>query len=159
MKMPRLVYPRERPKIIIPKGFMMIQDTREQRPLFKPDIYIKEYGLKVGDYSIEGMEDKITIERKSIPDLFGSLGKGRKNFEKRIAKMKDMYWSAIMIEGCEDEVMKKQDYSSMNVNAIYHTLSSYEVDGVHIYFAKRKRDAQDWVLTRLTRFFTHIGRD
>lgn len=158
MKRPELKHERERPHIEIPEGFILLQDTREQKPLFKPCDHIIARGLKTGDYSILGFEEALTVERKSIPDLFGSLGKGRDNFEKRIVRMKAMTWAAILIEGSEKRTMRKQAYSKMNVNQIYHALSSYEVGGIHIYFAENKRDAQDWVLSRLTRFYNHVRR-
>jgi L-lactate utilization protein LutB len=64
----------------------------------------------------------------------------------------------MMIEGCEDKVMRKQEYSTMVVNQIYHAVSSFEVQGLHIYYAKTKDDARDWIVSRLTRFYVHARR-
>ena len=37
--------------------------------------------LKAGDYTIAGLEDVVVVERKSIKDLFGTLGQHRDRFE------------------------------------------------------------------------------
>ncbi len=159
MKAPRMMYDRVRPKIVIPDGFTLIQDTQEKKPIFKPAEYIINRHLKTGDYSMVGFEEVITIERKSKPDLFGSIYKAR--FKRCIARMLEMEWKALMIEGTEDFTMRKTGYSSVEINPLYHQLASWETAGIHIYFSKGKRDAQDWILTRLIHFFRHKreGRD
>lgn len=149
---------RVRPAIAIPEGFIMIQDTREQKPLFTPADWVIEKGLPVGDYSILGFEKIITIERKSLPDLYGTLGKGRKRFEKELLKMVEYEWAGLLIEGPESNMMKEQDYSSMTPNQIYHAVSSIESRGIHVYYADKVGYARDWVLSRLTRFYTHARR-
>ena len=78
----------KKPKI--PDGFILVQDTREQLPLFArlpKGLIIKSDTLKVGDYSIEGFQDIITIERKNISDLLTFIGGERK---KTIEKLKVM---------------------------------------------------------------------
>jgi L-lactate utilization protein LutB len=91
--------------------------------------------------------------------LFGTLGKGRRRFENELKRMKKtMKWYGMMVEGCEDEVLRKQKFSTMVVNQIYHALSSFELQGLHIYYAKTKDDARDWILSRLTRFYVHVRR-
>ena len=64
-------------------------DTREQLP-FKFDRYgvqVERGTLPVGDYSIPGFEDRVSIERKSLDDLIGCLmGKNRVRFERELCK-------------------------------------------------------------------------
>lgn len=146
------------PKIQIPEGFYLIQDTREQKPLFKPAPWIIEKGLKSGDYSIKGFEDTIAIERKSINDLYGSLGVGRKRFEAELGRLLDYAWKGLLIEGPEsklyDEVHK---FSSLHPNSLFHSLSRIEVFyGLHIYYAKKPYQARWWVLSRLTRYYKYL---
>src|SRR3569832_2553449 len=60
-----------------PKPVLII-DTREQNPF---NFYrfrgwfsgMEERALRVGDYSIAGMEDVCTVERKDLPDLISSF--------------------------------------------------------------------------------------
>lgn len=153
---PTLVYERELPTIKIPKDFVLIQDTREQKPLFAPDETVLERALKTGDYSVLGFEDRVTIERKSIPDLYGSIK--RPHFEKRIKRMKEMDWAGLLIEGSEDAVMRKRPYGNILPQHVYGALTSYEIQGIHIYFSRRPRDARFWVLSRLIKFYDHYRR-
>jgi len=153
---PTFAYERERPNIVIPAELVIIQDTREQKGIFKSSDVIIERGLKTGDYSIVGFEDKVTIERKSIPDLYGSVKRDR--FEREIERMKKMEWAGLLIEGPEDEVMKKQMFGKIVPRQVYGALTSYEIQGIHIYYAECKYDAVDWILSRLIKFWDHYRR-
>ena len=44
--------------------------------------------LATGDYSIEGLENDITIERKSMSDAFGTFGGGRDRWLREMSRMK-----------------------------------------------------------------------
>jgi len=58
----------------------IIVDTREQSPYsfatITPPPETIRATLKTGDYSLAGYENKITIERKSLIDAFGTFGEG-----------------------------------------------------------------------------------
>ena len=152
--MPRINFT---PKIDVPDGFIMIVDTREQKPLFKLKPWIVSHGLNSGDYSIQGFETVITIERKSIPDLLGTLGKGRIRFEKELNRMSEYKWKGLLIEGLENDVYQPNDFSSMHPNSIYHSLAAIETKwGVNVYYAKDKKSARNWVLSRLTKLYKYL---
>jgi len=58
------------------------------------------HGTGLADYSIDGLEELIQIERKSIDDLFGTLAGRRDNFEREIERLNRQCESAcVMIEG------------------------------------------------------------
>ncbi|QDP57870.1 MAG: putative ERCC4 domain-containing protein [Prokaryotic dsDNA virus sp.] len=77
--------------------YKIVVDSREQKPLWKKNLIVKK--LDVGDYSIEGYENKIAIERKSLSDLFGTLGGGHKRFKKELERAESYEYFAIVIEG------------------------------------------------------------
>jgi len=57
----------------IPEGFVMVRDTREQKPLFAdpPEgLQVITGTLLHGDYSIRGFETKFAIERKQMSDFY-----------------------------------------------------------------------------------------
>jgi ERCC4-type nuclease len=66
----------------------IIADTREQKPLEpfvlekNERVYIPTVRAKLdeGDYAIEGHEQTIFIERKSVEDLYGTITQGRDRF-------------------------------------------------------------------------------
>src|SRR5512143_1207522 len=69
-------------KFKIPDGFVLLQDTREQKPLFDetvriPALVVVNTALTHGDYSIKGFEDRFVVERKGISDFYAYVGKQR----------------------------------------------------------------------------------
>lgn len=58
----------------------------------------KKVHLKTGDYTIEGFEDRLTIERKSMTDCVGTFGGGRERFERELARMSEMEFGCVIIE-------------------------------------------------------------
>ena len=69
----------------------IIVDSREHLPFtFEhgryADVQIQSGTLNVGDYSLCGLEDKVAVERKSLPDLVACLGRERQRFEKELQR-------------------------------------------------------------------------
>jgi len=54
--------------------------------------------LQTGDYSIVGCEDRICVERKSLEDLYQTLGQERERFMRELERMQTMECSAVVIE-------------------------------------------------------------
>lgn len=159
MKLPAH-YDNFRPKIAIPDGFYLIQDTREQKPLWKSKPWIVNKGLKSGDYSIQGFEDSVSIERKSISDLYGSLGGGRKRFERELNRLLTYRWKGVIIEGLEAKVYHGGTFSAMHPNSVYHSLAAMETKwGLHLYYAPNRYWARYWVLSRMTKLFKYLRDD
>jgi len=104
----------------------IIVDTREQHPLeFRQSKLIEgviKRKLDVGDYSIEGYEDKIAIERKSAADLFQTLGKGHRRFKKELERAKDCDYFLILIEApfsvIRDKAFEGSHYTQMSGDVI-----------------------------------------
>ena len=71
---------------------LIVVDSREQCPFpFTHERYeaqVQPGTLTVGDYSLAGLEDKVAVERKSLPDLVACLGRERERFA-RLAAMLD----------------------------------------------------------------------
>jgi DNA excision repair protein ERCC-4 len=91
--------------------FKVVVDTREQNAYHFS--HIKPYApwvvykaLPTGDYSIEGYEDRICIERKSLSDLFGSTGHGRERLQNEFERMRQFEYAAIVIEAGLDTIFK-----------------------------------------------------
>ena len=64
-----------------PEQFTAIIDSREQNPLDVSPLQAITGTLVTGDYSIQGLESVIAIERKSLDDLLGCCGRERKRFD------------------------------------------------------------------------------
>lgn len=54
--------------------------------------------LPAGDYSIDGFDTRIAIERKSKEDLFHTLGRNRDRFSRELEKLNSYEFAAILVE-------------------------------------------------------------
>lgn len=86
----------------------IIQDTREKQAV-NLDIYGYETviaKLDVGDYSVEGMESQIFIERKaSTGELSNNLGKKKDVFFRELERAKDIPFKYIVCEFSYDDIL------------------------------------------------------
>lgn len=76
--------------------FVIAIDTREQRPWAFDNSEVKT--LKTGDYSIVGYEDSIGVERKSLEDFTGSIGRNRKRFAAEMERASKIKHFCVIVE-------------------------------------------------------------
>ena len=77
--------------------FTIIVDTREQHPWIFKEFTTAKRKLDTGDYSIEGLEDKLCIERKNgIAEIANNMMENR--FSDVIDRMSKYPHSYILIE-------------------------------------------------------------
>lgn len=83
------------------EDYTIIIDTREQRPWnFEGIRDMCELGtLKTGDYSLKGYENCIAVERKSLADFVGSIGKNRKRFMAELERASKIKHFCVIVEG------------------------------------------------------------
>lgn len=104
----------------ITNPFTVAIDTREQHPYsftkLRSDARQKHRPLSIptlpstlksGDYSIIGHESQIAVERKSLEDLYSTLGQGRERFERELQRLQEMQFSAIVIEAGWNRILSK----------------------------------------------------
>jgi ERCC4-type nuclease len=109
-----------------PKATLLV-DTREQLP-YKFSRFrgwfsgVKKKALKVGDYSIEGMEDEVTVERKDLPDLLQSFTTCRGVFVARLRKMADYPHRLLVVTASLSEVKSSYGGVSIDPNRITQSL-------------------------------------
>ena len=104
-------------------------DTREQLPLdFSSHKIIDEQvvaTLPYGDYCCEynGKLLPVVFDRKSLGDLFGTLGKGHKRFMREVDRAKkDNTLLIIIVEKNLSTIRKGYRYSKMSGSAIMRQL-------------------------------------
>src|SRR3989304_1202183 len=156
---PTYVKPVKLMNFIIPEGFCLIIDTRENLPLFrKPPkgLLIVRDTLRAGDYSCKGFEGNIAIERKSLNDFYGSIGNGRDRFKRELELLKGYQWAGLVIEADEATVLSANSmYTQMHPLAVKQTIVSIELRyRINIYYSKCRADAERWALDRLIYFYT-----
>src|SRR4030042_2274498 len=92
----------------IPKPTVLI-DSREKSPFdfsrFPNWIAeVKKQKLNVGDYSVEGMEDLLVLERKTLTDLITTLIQQRIRFFSLCEKMTRYRWRGLLVEASYEDL-------------------------------------------------------
>lgn len=142
----------------------IIIDKREQLPYsFKtvsdPPPVTKNSTLKSGDYSIEGFEHLVAIERKTPEDLFGSMGRRRKPFEREFQRLAELKYACLMIEDDWWNILKNPPvYSKMNPKSVWRSCLAWSVKyGVHVFWGHRRAHAERITYALLENFWKYNG--
>jgi ERCC4-type nuclease len=119
----------------VPKPVVLV-DTREKDPLPLRDNHPnwiqaeRRETLKTGDYSIEGMEGLLALERKSLADLVACTVTYRQRFLASCARLSGFVWKAILVEATFEDVkggIARFDIpSDVHPNSICGTLDAIE---------------------------------
>ncbi|KKN80818.1 hypothetical protein LCGC14_0326240 [marine sediment metagenome] len=147
--------------------FVVLVDSREQRPYefkgfragaaqqYRPlAVEWKWKGLKTGDYSIEGLEHRIAIERKSLADLYNSCGQGRERFEKEFARLAEFEYAAVVVEADWKTILKSPpEHTKMPPKSIYRTALSWSVRHKVCWWAMHDRRLAEITTFRLLEKF------
>ena len=136
----------------------IIEDSREQSPLqFEGlrGIDVIRQGLKTGDYSIQGYEDKICFERKSVQDLVGTLIGGHTRFLREMDRMKDFEVKYILVEHTAGTVYRycERHGWEYKFDTIIQSLLAYAYHyGVRIRFCKNREDMAKYIVAKSREF-------
>ncbi len=151
----------------VPKPVVLV-DTRERTPLplFKqhPNWIggVRPATLKTGDYSVEGMENLLALERKTLPDAVNSTITSRKRFIRACERLALFRWKAILVEASYEDL--KNPYEDLDdlvtgahPNAVCGTLDAIEAKfGIPIIYTARNRSlATERAASWLSKHFTY----
>jgi ERCC4-type nuclease len=125
----------------VPKDFVIVVDSNEQKPMKFGKIPTVTKKLDSGDYGILGMEYSVCIERKSQADFYGSIvGDGRERLYLMFERTKGYGFKAFVIECEESEILTPElTHSRVKPSSIYATVASWEIKhGYHFYYGNRR---------------------
>lgn len=147
--------------------FTIIKDTREKEGwnFMKTDYCdgMISKALKTGDYTLEGYENIICIERKKSPEEVSmNVGKERVRFNNEIKRMADFKHSFIICEfSCADLLgfpanSSMPKYKRLKIKMTGHyilrCLLEYSIlNNVHVLFCDNPRTAQSVALSLFKR--------
>jgi len=148
----------------IPKPTVLI-DTREKAPFdFSrfPNWIAGETKQKIdaGDYSIQGMEKLLSLERKSLSDLITTVIQERSRFFKMCEKLAQYRWRALLIEASYEDIKTPygEEYETVaHPNAVSGTLDALEARfGIPIIYTSTNRLlAEEKAASWLSKHFTY----
>lgn len=150
----------------IPKPVILV-DSRERKPypLFDnhPNWIAAERRvvLRTGDYSVEGMEGLIALERKELTDLISCIVTYRKRFLASCERLALFRWKAILVEATFEDI--KGGWTEFNIpsevhpNGVCGTLDAIEAKfGIPIIYASAHRDlSTERAASWLSKHFTY----
>ena len=106
---------------------VLVVDTREQNPFDFSRFQgwfsgIERRALKLGDYSIVGLEDICVVERKNLPDLVRSFTVERKVFVDRLRQMAGYPHRLLVITAALSQIKSPYPYSATKPNQIMQSV-------------------------------------
>jgi len=139
----------------------VVVDTREQEPygFDSESIASIRKALPAGDYSIEGFETRVAVERKSMADFVSTVIRGRKRFHKELEKLRDYDAACVVVEANYRDILGACYQSDAHPNALIGTISSIIIDfGVPVYFCSDRQAACRFVEGFLMRFHRRFAQ-
>lgn len=145
------------------KAITIIQDTREQLELdfsgFRGVKTIRK-GLKTGDYSIDGYEDAICWERKSVADCIGTLTGGHERFLREMERMQSYEEKYILIEHTASVMCHYCDRHgwATKFDTAIQSLLAYALHyHVRVRFCKNREDMANYIVRKSREFLKKKG--
>jgi ERCC4-type nuclease len=113
-------------QLTTPRPVVLI-DTREQNPLdfsrFKGWFAgFERKALKLGDYSIAGLEDVCVVERKDLSDLIHSCTTDRSVFINRLRQMAQYPHRLLVVTSTLSQIKSPHPHAGVNPNRITQSL-------------------------------------
>lgn len=129
-------------------------DTREQEPYtFDPARAAVAYrALPAGDYTVEGFETRVAVERKTVEDLVSTVIRSRERFARELEKLTTYDSACVVVEGNLSDVLDANYRSGANPNSVFGSVMAIIVEyGIPVYFCGDRQTARRFVESYLLR--------
>ena len=118
-----------------PEQVTAVVDTRERIPLDLTPLKTVRKTLVTGDYSVQGLEDIIAVERKSLADLVACTGVERVRFGREVKRLFAYPERALVVEATRQEVEAGRWRSRTRPNAVNGRLLGWMASGLPVILA------------------------
>jgi ERCC4-type nuclease len=139
----------------------IIVDTREQEPYtFDPErVTTVRRALRSGDYSLDGLDSRVAVERKSLDDFVSTVIRDRDRFRRELDRLHQMEAACVVVEGNVSDVLRGRYTSGAHPASILGAALSIIVDHeIPVYFASDRQAACRFVEGFLLRFHRKATR-
>ena len=154
--------------------FTIVRDQQEQFPYIfegippranqsgkKIVVRTETRHLQTADYSILGYEDRIVIERKSLVDLYGTLGKGHDRFEREFERMTQIEHASVVIEADWRDIIRPAKLmglawrSKVRPRTVWGTIAAWSLrfPTIHWWTVGSRRLGELWTFELLEQFW------
>jgi DNA excision repair protein ERCC-4 len=119
----------------------VVIDTREQLPYsFSDRVVAVRASLPAGDYSVEGLEGVLAVERKSLDDFVSSVIRERPRFRRELEKLRTYQAACVVVEAGLADIFAHRYHSGAHPNAVVGAALSIIVDyGVPVFFCSDRQ--------------------
>jgi ERCC4-type nuclease len=123
------------PATLKPESVIACVDTREQQPLDLTPLQVVTATLTTGDYSVQGLEHIVAIERKSLPDLIGCVGVERDRFDREAQRLLAYPVRALVVEATWPDIEAGDWRSKVTPAAALGSLLGWIAAGLPVIMA------------------------
>ena len=126
----------------------LIVDTREQEEYsFDPRLVATvRRALPAGDYSIEGLEDRVAVERKTLDDFVSTVIHSRTRFREELRKLTGYRAACVVVEAGLMDVLQKRYRGGAHPNAVLGNALSLILDyRVPVFFCTTRQASCQFV--------------
>jgi DNA excision repair protein ERCC-4 len=122
----------------------IVIDTREKDEYAFADSVRKK--LDAGDYSIEGLENQVAVERKSLDDFVSTVIHGRARFRNELRKLGGYRAACIVVEAGVLDVLLHRYRGDAHPNAVLGSALSIILDfRIPVFFCSNRQAACQFV--------------
>jgi DNA excision repair protein ERCC-4 len=135
----------------------VVIDTREQLPYSFPQEQFRTVirTLQQGDYSLEGFEDRISIERKSLDDFVSSVILDR--FWNELERLRSYERALIVVEAGRPDVTARKYKSNVDPRAIFGAEAAIFADyGIAVHWSGDRPHSVDFVRRFFLRYWKNV---
>ena len=133
----------------------IVVDTREQEPLgFHPErAAVVRRALPAGDYSLEGMEQRVAVERKTLDDLVQTVIRERERFRRELQLLAGYEAACVVVEADLSDILAKRYRAGAHPNSVLGAVTSIILDyGVPVFFCGDRPCSRQFTEAYLLRF-------
>jgi len=126
----------------------VIIDTREQEPYsFDPRLATAvRRALPAGDYSVDGLEACVAVERKTLDDFVSTVIHSRARFREELRKLAGYRAACVVVEAGLIDVLQKRYRGGAHPNAVLGNALSLILDyGVPVFFCTTRQASCQFV--------------
>ena len=136
----------------------IIVDTREQRPWAFPGCDTVRAKLDTGDYSVEGLETRVCVERKSLDDWTGTVIRARPRFYRELERMRAFEFRCVIIEASVREISEGRYQSLAKPASVLGFIGEIAVaQSVPVYLGGTRAESQILAKTFLAAAYKKMG--
>ena len=126
----------------------IIIDTREQEPYSFDSRLVAAVrrALPAGDYSVEGLEERVAVERKTLDDFVSTVIHARQRFRDELRKLAGYRAACVVVEAGVADVLLKRYHGDAHPNAVLGNALSIILDyRIPVFFCTNRQAAFHFV--------------